>query len=102
MAESSRYLSLVERRAGRMDGMDCYTCLQMAERKPDLQQEGPTKTCLLCNNQYCEMHKGEEEGVCEMKGHNTYASSSRHQARHAPVELFSSLQARERKLGTIQ
>lgn len=102
MAESSRYLHLIERRVGRMDGMDCYTCLQMAERKPDLQQEGLTQTCLLCNNQYCEEHKGKEEGVCGMIGHNTYASNPRHQARHAPVELFSSLEARERKLGATQ
>lgn len=91
MAESSRYLRFLDERDATKPAMDCYVCLQMAQRKPLKQQTTPSKACLLCNNPFCEEHKG--------IGHEKYYGDPAHRAPHAPVELFPSLQAREQKLG---
>ncbi len=95
MASSSRYLALLANRSP--SGPDCYVCLQIAQRKPII-QEGPTTTCLLCNNPYCETHKGHEDGTCNIN-HVTYYGKTKHRARHAPVEIFPSIEARKRRFG---
>ncbi len=95
MASSSRYLALL---ANRSPGdPDCYLCLQIAQRKP-ITQDGPTTTCLLCNNPYCETHKGHEDGTCNIN-HVTYYGKTKHRARHAPIEIFPSMEARKRRFG---
>lgn len=35
------------------------------------------QTCLLCNRNFCEKHKGKEEDVCEVN-HETYYRNHRH------------------------
>lgn len=79
---------------------DCYVCLQMQLRKPQLKQDGPSTTCLLCNNPFCETHKGGDEGVCEID-HVTYCGKPKHRARHAPVEIYTTLAARRERLGDV-
>ena len=98
MAETSRYLNILKRQ--NLDGSpeDCYVCCQMRERKGYRNQEGPTKRCLLCNNPYCDTHKGRIEGVCEIN-HRTYCSKESHRRRHAPVEIYVSMEARQKALG---
>ena len=95
---SSRYLRLLSDQPSDKAPMDCYICIQIAQRKHQLQQDGPSKTCLLCNNPFCENHKGSDEGVCEI-GHEKYYSNPAHRARHAPVKIFPSLAERQKKLG---
>lgn len=62
-----------------------------------MKQVSPSTICVLCNNPFCERHKGSDEGVCEIK-HETYYNNPAHRHRHAPVETFPSLQAREKTL----
>jgi len=95
MASSSRYLTLLANRS--LGDPDCYVCLQIAQRKP-VTQDGPTKTCLLCNNPYCKTHKGYEDGTCNIN-HVTYYGKTKHRSRHAPVEIFPSMEARKRRFG---
>ena len=78
--------------------MDCYVCIQMVQRKSEWKQEGPSKTCLLCNNPFCEKHRGKDEGVCEI-GHVKYYNNLSHRARHAPVEIFPTLEAMKERIG---
>ncbi len=78
--------------------MDCYVCLQMLKHKPQHKQEGSSETCILCDNPFCEKHKGKYKGVCEIN-HITYCSKPKHKAQHAPVEIFPTLAARRKKLG---
>lgn len=95
MASSSRYLTLLANRPPSVP--DCYVCLQIAQRK-SITQDGLTTTCLLCNNPYCINHKGYEDGTCNIN-HATYYGKTEHRARHAPVEIFPSMEARKRRLG---
>jgi hypothetical protein len=47
----------------------------MHRRNPDKRGSRRTKgavtTCLLCNRDFCETHKGGEDGICEIN-HGTY------------------------------
>lgn len=97
MDQSSRYLRLLEEQAPQDSKVDCYVCIQVVQRKPDWKQEGSTKICLLCNNPYCEKHRGKDEGTCEI-GHVKYYENPNHRARHAPVEIFPSLEVRKEKM----
>lgn len=85
----------------RKNTMDCYICRQMSVRKPQHKQDGPSKICLLCNNRFCEKHKGGDEGVCEMN-HDTYCSKTEHQELHAPVKIYTTLAERRERLGGVQ
>lgn len=98
MPEPSRYLALCEQQNLTDSSNNCYICAQMRQRKPSLKQAGLSRICLLCNNPFCERHKGEEDGVCQLK-HATYCSKQEHKDRHAPVEIFVSMEARRRALG---
>jgi len=95
MASTSRYSTLLAKRSP--GDPDCYVCLQIAQRKA-ITQYGPTTTCLLCNNPYCETHKGRADGTCNIN-HVTYYGKTKHQTRHAPVEIFPSMEARKRRFG---
>jgi hypothetical protein len=44
---------------------ECFVCERMRERKP-VKSEGILQTCLLCDRDFCEMHKGAELQVCEI------------------------------------
>jgi hypothetical protein len=44
---------------------ECFVCERMRERKP-VKSEGILQTCLLCDRDFCEMHKGTELQVCEI------------------------------------
>ena len=97
MDQPSTYLRLLDERTPDNSKMNCYVCVQAVQRKPELKQEGPSKTCLLCNNPYCQKHKGKDEGVCEI-GHVNYYENPENRARHSPVEIFPSLEARKEKM----
>jgi hypothetical protein len=60
--------------------LPCYICDQMHSRKPDkhgnLQTSGSTQTCVLCNRDFCEVHKGTSDRVCEIN-HITYFAKHR-------------------------
>ena len=91
-AETSRYLKLKEENDD--PNLTCYVCLQMKQRKPEWKQEGDTKVCFLCNNEYCDMHKSNTvPNTCEID-HNTYCSKARHRTRHHPIHIFTTMQAR--------
>lgn len=93
MAESSRYLSLCQDQTD--SDITCYVCLQMHQRKPQWKQDGAAKTCLLCNNDYCDKHKSTTvPGTCELS-HETYCSKAAHKQRHAPVQIFRNMKERE-------
>lgn len=101
MPQSSRYLDVLElqQELGLDDPRkNCYVCAQMMLRKPNWKQSGLSTTCLLCNNPFCELHKGKEDGVCEIK-HQTYCSKPEHKLRHAPVPIYVSLEERRKALG---
>lgn len=51
MAESSRYLKLLELREADKSTADRYVCLQMRLRKPQLKQHGPSQTNMLALQQ---------------------------------------------------
>ena len=98
MASLSRYLPLLDDRVLSNLKMTCYVCIQTVQLQPEWKQEGPSKTCLLCNNPFCEKHKGKDKGVCEI-GHEEYFDNPDHHAQHAPVKIFPTLEARNEKLG---
>lgn len=77
---------------------NCYVDAQMRLRKPGWKQTGFSRTCLLCNSPFCDAHKGKEQGVCETN-HFTYCGKQEHIDRHAPVQIFVSLEARRKALG---
>lgn len=97
MTQDSRYLTLLAKRSA--GDPDCYVCLQIAQRKA-VTQGTHCRTCLLCNNPYCETHKGSDDGTCNIN-HRTYYSKPKHRARHASVEIFPSIEARRQRLSDI-
>ena len=54
--------------------------------------DAPQK-CLLCNRNFCEKHKGTDEGVCEVN-HGTY-----YQRHHRLPNVYPTLEARAEALG---
>ncbi len=101
MASPSRYLKLVDEPGAAKFAGDCHVCLEMAQGKPLKQQLTPAKTCQLCSNHFCENHKGKDSGVCEIE-HETYYNNPAHRTRHAPMEIFPSLEARAMRLGNTK
>lgn len=81
--------------------MDCYVCIQVAQRQPQLPQYGPSKLCLLCDNLFCAKHKGKDEGVCEIN-HETYYRRLDHRELHAPVEIFPTLEKLRERFGDVE
>lgn len=101
---SSRYTQLL--RDSKVTGISCYVCLQMVQRKPHWRQEGTTRRCILCNNDYCEKHKSlQQPETCEIN-HEAYCGKERHKARHAPVPFFRNIAERNtwvapREVGSV-
>jgi hypothetical protein len=71
----------------------CGICERMRRRKPHHGTIGSVQTCLLCNSEYCDLHKStEEDGVCEIN-HMTYYRN------HMLLkDVYPNLEARERML----
>ena len=96
--ETSRFRRLILNQAS--SNITCYVCLQMKQRKPSLEQDGPAEKCILCNNSYCDKHKSERVPMtCEIN-HETYCSNGKHKARHAPVCIFRNMREREAYLAS--
>jgi hypothetical protein len=55
--------------------LPCFICDRMRSGNPkkhrSLQTTGSTQACLLCNRDFCDVHKGSLDGVCEIN-HETY------------------------------
>lgn len=98
MSNTAHYLALGEEQDMSNPSNNCYVCSRMRIKKPFWKQTGLSRVCLLCNNPFCEFHKGEEDGVCEIN-HDTYCSKKTHIDLHAPVKIFVSMEARRRALG---
>lgn len=98
MANSALFLSLCEQQDMTDPSINCYVCSRMRQRKPEWKQAGLSRICLLCNNPFCDKHKGKDDGVCEIN-HVTYCGKQEHKDLHAPVKIFKSLDARREALG---
>jgi len=91
--EASRYKQLKADAAN--SDITCYVCLQMRQRRPAWQQEGATRSCILCNNEYCDKHKsGRLSSACEIN-HEIYCGKEQHKRRHAPIRIFRNMEERE-------
>jgi len=73
-------------------GITCFVCQRMAKKRLDIKGGVATTRCLLCNRTYCDVHKGEAEGVCEIN-HYTYFKNH-----FGFQDVYESLEARERTL----
>lgn len=54
--------------------LECFVCERMRIGRPEKHGDrpaAPTQLCLLCDRNYCNDHKGNEDGVCEIN-HTTY------------------------------
>ncbi len=91
--EGSRYLRL--QKEIRNPDLTCYVCVQINSRRPEWKQQGDTKACFLCNNEYCDMHKSKTiPNTCEIN-HITYCGKANHKARHRPIQIFTTIEERE-------
>ncbi|WQF84031.1 hypothetical protein CDEST_09045 [Colletotrichum destructivum] len=83
--------------------LDCFVCERMRVGNPGKhgsRAAASTQRCLLCNRDFCNEHRGNEESVCEIN-HQTYFRQ--HPDLHGKIyaTMQARLEAEEAKLPSV-